>query len=176
MSSITMPAMTATATTNGQDPAKDSSGSRWVFPLRLLSASGTTIALCVFVLGVLHVLAVPLASIPPLLLGIGWTVCGFIPLTFTLFVLMVRVMLGRGTPTTHAALVKVGELSVGLGLLGTLSGFLGVASGSLSSAAPEEMLPCILAGMSSTFVGIALNLWALCVQHPLEVQEVEHEQ
>ena len=78
---------------------------------------------------------------------------------------------GRARRSKDSAYCRwINELAVGLGLLGTIRGFIVVASqqGGAVGSGPNETLAAILVGMGSTFIGIALALWALLLQSPEE--------
>ena len=147
------------------------SPTRWQVVGRYALAFSSVIAVAIATMGGLHLFDIPFSDLPRMLTRVGWTIFGFVPLALILLVLTIQVLIKRADRITQLTLARIGEISIGLGLLGTLSGFIGVASASYQSATAEEMLPSILAGMSSTFAGIVLNLWAICAQHPMEVEE-----
>jgi hypothetical protein len=100
----------------------------------------------------------------------GWTLVGFVPMSGLLLWFTVRKLIGCSSSGDAAYCRWINELAVGLGLLGTIRGFIVVASqqgGAVGSGA-NETLAAILVGMGSTFIGIALALWALLLQSPEE--------
>ena len=100
----------------------------------------------------------------------GWTLVGFVPMTGLLLWFTVRKFIGCSGSGDAAYCRWINELAVGLGLLGTIRGFIVVASqqGGAVGSGPNETLAAILVGMGSTFIGIALALWALLLQSPEE--------
>lgn len=100
----------------------------------------------------------------------GWTLFGFVPLALFLCWFTARKITGRSCDKDSAYCRWINELAVGLGLLGTIRGFIIVASDQAAnaSAGPTETLSAILVGMGSTFIGITLALWALLLQNPAE--------
>ena len=100
----------------------------------------------------------------------GWTLFGFVPMGLFLCWFTTRKLLGCPGIRDGAYCRWINELAVGLGLLGTIRGFIVVASGQGGgvSASPNDTLSAILVGMGSTFIGIALALWALLLQNPAE--------
>lgn len=100
----------------------------------------------------------------------GWTLVGFVPMIGLLVWFSIRKLIGRSGDRDAAYCRWINELAVGLGLLGTIRGFIVVASqqGGTFGGGPNETLAAILVGMGSTFVGIALAVWALLLQSPEE--------
>jgi len=100
----------------------------------------------------------------------GWTLFGFVPMALLLGWFTLRRMVGLAGLKDSAYCRWINELAVGLGLLGTIRGFIVVASqqGGAVGSGPNETLAAILVGMGSTFIGIALALWALLLQSPEE--------
>jgi hypothetical protein len=100
----------------------------------------------------------------------GWTLVGFVPMSGLLLWFTVRKLIGCSSSGDAAYCRWINELAVGLGLLGTIRGFIVVASqqGGAVGSGPNETLAAILVGMGSTFIGIALALWALLLQSPEE--------
>ena len=98
----------------------------------------------------------------------GWTLIGFVPMALFLAWITCRKLIGAFNQWDAGYCQWINELAVALGLLGTIRGFIVVASEqstSLSSG-PTETLSAILVGMGSTFIGIALAIWALLLQSP----------
>ena len=99
----------------------------------------------------------------------GWTLIGFIPMGLVLFFCTVRKLTSTFLESHQSLCAWINELAVALGLIGTIHGFIVVASngelqsGSISAA---HTLSAILVGMGSTFVGIILALWAILLQSP----------
>ena len=98
----------------------------------------------------------------------GWTLVGFVPMGALLLWFTIRKLSGLAGPKDEGYCRWINELSVGLGLLGTIRGFIVVASqqGGTLGGGPNETLAAILVGMGSTFVGIALAVWAVLLQTP----------
>ena len=99
----------------------------------------------------------------------GWTLIGFIPMGLVLLFCTVRKLTSTFLESHQSLCAWINELAVSLGLIGTIHGFIVVASsgelqnGSISAA---NTLSAILVGMGSTFVGIILALWAILLQSP----------
>lgn len=98
----------------------------------------------------------------------GWTLIGFVPMGGLLVWLTLKKLFCKSGNRDSAYCRWINELAVGLGLLGTIRGFILVASEQSASInnGPDETLSAILIGMGSTFVGIILAIWALLLQTP----------
>ena len=97
----------------------------------------------------------------------GWTLFGFAPMGAVLG-WFTYLKASGGFYSKHQSYCSwINELAVALGLLGTIRGFIVVASGAgMASAGASETLSAILVGMGSTFLGIAVAIWALLLQSP----------
>ena len=97
----------------------------------------------------------------------GWTLFGFAPMGAVL-VWFTYLKATGGFYSKHQSYCSwINELAVALGLLGTIRGFIVVASGAgMESVGASETLSAILVGMGSTFLGIAVAIWALLLQSP----------
>jgi hypothetical protein len=97
----------------------------------------------------------------------GWTLLGFLPMAGTLCWFTILKVTGGFYQRHQSYCSWINELAVALGLLGTIRGFIVVASGSgMAADGASETLSAILVGMGSTFLGITVAIWALLLQSP----------
>ena len=98
----------------------------------------------------------------------GWTLVGFVPMACILSGITLKKLFAASGPADEGICRWINELAVGLGLLGTIWGFIQVASGQAGATTetPTETLQAILVGMGSTFLGISMAIWALLLQAP----------
>ena len=92
----------------------------------------------------------------------GWTVLFFFPvLSAGMWLLFSRIsnMAFPGFLLKWLCMVDARDLHVGIGLLGTLWGFMEVARNSGQTGSPSEALTSILIGMGSTFLGVITSLF-----------------
>lgn len=96
----------------------------------------------------------------------GWTVVFFIPIICGATLIALFRILRISLPEILLRIlvfVEEHDLHIGIGLLGTLWGFMEVASNSSSSGSPSDALTAILLGMGSTFMGVTTKLFLILV-------------